>query len=50
MGGLDSPFALYFVNEFGVGTVILDGPIRGEFHFDKASDIARIDTTWRETA
>ena len=27
-----------------------DDLIRGEFHFDKASHIARIDTTWHETA
>jgi lincosamide nucleotidyltransferase len=44
-----APVELYFVNEFGVGTAIFDGLIRGEFHFDKASDIPKIDESWKDT-
>jgi lincosamide nucleotidyltransferase B/F len=44
-----APVELYFVNEYGNGTAIFEGLIRGEFHFDKASDIERIDESWKET-
>ncbi len=44
-----APVELYFVNEFGNGTAIFENLIRGEFHFDKASDIAGIDESLRET-
>ncbi|HEX5501507.1 MAG TPA: nucleotidyltransferase domain-containing protein [Thermomicrobiales bacterium] len=44
-----APVALYFVNEFGIGTAIFDDLIRGEFHFDRASDIAKVDESWRNT-
>jgi lincosamide nucleotidyltransferase B/F len=44
-----APVELYFVNEFGVGTAIFDNMIRGEFHFDRASDIPKIDESWKET-
>src|SRR5918997_680965 len=44
-----SPVELYFVNEYGNGTAIFESLIRGEFHFDKASDIQRIDESWKET-
>ena len=44
-----APVELYFVNEFGVGTAIFDNMIRGEFHFDRASDIRKIDESWKET-
>ena len=37
-----SPVGLYFVNEYGNGTAIFDNLVRGEFHFDRASDIERI--------
>jgi lincosamide nucleotidyltransferase B/F len=37
-----SPVELYFVNEYGNGTAIFENLIRGEFHFDRASDIERI--------
>ncbi len=37
-----SPVELYFVNEYGNGTAIFENLVRGEFHFDSASDIARI--------
>lgn len=44
-----APVELYFVNEYGTGTAIFENLIRGEFHFDKASDIQKIDETWKET-
>ena len=37
-----SPVALYFVNEYGNGTAIFQNLVRGEFHFDRASDIERV--------
>jgi lincosamide nucleotidyltransferase len=37
-----SPVGLYFVNEYGNGTAIFENLVRGEFHFDRASDIDRI--------
>lgn len=37
-----SPVGLYFVNEYGNGTAIFDNLVRGEFHFDGASDIERV--------
>ena len=37
-----SPVELYFVNEHGNGTAIFDNLIRGEFHFDGASDIEMV--------
>ena len=44
-----APVALSFVNEFGIRVAIFDESlIRGEFHFDRAADIARIDAGWRE--
>jgi lincosamide nucleotidyltransferase B/F len=44
-----APVELYFINEYGNGTAIFESLIRGEFHFDKASDIERIDESWKET-
>lgn len=44
-----SPVELYFVNEYGNGTAIFDNLVRGEFHFDRASDAARIDESWKDT-
>ena len=44
-----APVALYFTNEFGVGTAIFHHLIRGEFHFDRQSDVHWIDVSWRET-
>jgi lincosamide nucleotidyltransferase B/F len=44
-----APVELYFVNEFGNGTAIFENLIRGEFHFDKASDIQSVDESWKET-
>ncbi len=43
-----SPVELYFVNEYGNGTAIFDNLVRGEFHFDRASDVASIDESWKE--
>jgi lincosamide nucleotidyltransferase B/F len=43
-----SPVALYYVNEFGNATVIFDNLVRGEFHFERASDVGLVDA-W-ETA
>lgn len=39
---------LYFTNEFGNGTAIFENLIRGEFHFDRESDIPKVET-WGET-
>ena len=44
-----APVELYFVNEYGNGTAIFESLVRGEFHFDKASDIQKIDESWKET-
>ena len=44
-----APVELYFVNEYGNGTAIFESLIRGEFHFDRASDIEGIDESWKET-
>ncbi|MDQ4127783.1 MAG: nucleotidyltransferase domain-containing protein [Actinomycetota bacterium] len=44
-----SPVELYFVNEYGNGTAIFDDLIRGEFHFDRASEISRIDESWKDS-
>jgi lincosamide nucleotidyltransferase B/F len=47
-----SPVGLYFVNEYGNGTAIFENLVRGEFHFDGASDIEMVvgesmkDTDW----
>ena len=43
-----APVALYFTNEFGNGTAIFETLIRGEFHFDKESDIPKVET-WGKT-
>ena len=42
-----APVIVYFTNEFGVGTVIFENLIRGEFHFDRAVDMAQI-PSWKE--
>jgi lincosamide nucleotidyltransferase len=43
------PVGLHFVNEFGNGTAICENLVRCEFHFDRASDIGKIDKSWRNT-
>ena len=42
-----APVAVYFTNEFGVGTAIFENLIRGEFHFDRVIDMAQI-PSWKE--
>lgn len=37
-----APVEAYFVNEFGVGTAIFANLVRGEFHFERASQIAEL--------
>lgn len=37
-----SPVELYFVNEYGNRTAIFENLVRGEFHFDSASEIEEI--------
>lgn len=44
-----APVELYFINEFGNGTAIFGNLVRGEFHFDKASDM-RLVEGWKDTA
>lgn len=45
-----SPVELYFVNEYGNGTAIFENLVRGEFHFDRASDMEEIvDESMRDT-
>jgi lincosamide nucleotidyltransferase len=38
-----APLYLYYVNEFGNGTAIFENLIRGEFHFEAASDVSLVD-------
>jgi lincosamide nucleotidyltransferase len=42
-----APVAVYFSNEFGVGTAIFENLVRGEFHFDRATDMTHI-RSWKE--
>ena len=44
-----APVEIYFVNEFGNGTAIFSNLVRGEFHFDKVSDM-RLVEGWKDTA
>jgi lincosamide nucleotidyltransferase len=44
-----APVEMYFINEFGNGTAIFSNLVRGEFHFDKASDM-RLVQGWEDTA
>jgi lincosamide nucleotidyltransferase len=44
-----APLGLYYVNEFGNGTAIFENLIRGEFHFEAASEEGLVDaweTAW----
>ncbi len=38
-----APLELYYVNEFGNGTAIFENLVRGEFHFEAASDVGLVD-------
>lgn len=42
-----APVALYFINEYGVGTAIFESLVRGEFHFDPASSMPEV-RAWEE--
>jgi len=42
-----APVAAYFTNEFGVGTAIFENLVRGEFHFERATEMGRI-RSWKE--
>lgn len=39
-----APLDLYYVNEFGNGTAIFENLVRGEFHFEAASNVGLVDT------
>jgi lincosamide nucleotidyltransferase B/F len=41
--GRIAPLELYYVNEFGSGTAIFENLVRGEFHFEAASDVCLVD-------
>jgi lincosamide nucleotidyltransferase B/F len=38
-----APLYLYYVNEFGNATAIFENLVRGEFHFEAASDVGLVD-------
>src|SRR5215207_6047203 len=38
-----APLYLYYVNEYGTGTAIFENLVRGEFHFEAASDVSLVD-------
>jgi lincosamide nucleotidyltransferase B/F len=41
--GQIAPLALYYVNEYGNGTAIFENLVRGEFHFEAASNVGLVD-------
>ncbi|MDQ5826894.1 MAG: nucleotidyltransferase domain-containing protein [Chloroflexota bacterium] len=44
-----APLDLYYINEFGNGTAIFENLVRGEFHFEAASNVGLVDaweTAW----
>ena len=44
-----APLELYYVNEFGNGSAIFENLVRGEFHFEAASNVGLVDaweTAW----
>ena len=41
--GQIAPIELYYVNEFGNGTAIFENLVRGEFHFEAASNVGLVD-------
>jgi lincosamide nucleotidyltransferase B/F len=43
-----APVELYYVNEFANGTAVFENLVRGEFHFEKTSDIDLVDA-WQST-
>jgi lincosamide nucleotidyltransferase len=44
-----APVALYLTNEFGTGTAIFENLVRGEFHFERAEEMAQI-RAWKQEA
>jgi lincosamide nucleotidyltransferase B/F len=42
--GQIAPLELYYVNEFGNGTAIFENLVRGEFHFEAASNVELVDS------
>jgi lincosamide nucleotidyltransferase B/F len=38
-----APLELYYVNEYGNGTAIFENLVRGEFHFEAASNIGLVE-------
>jgi lincosamide nucleotidyltransferase B/F len=47
--GQIAPLDLYYINEFGNGTAVFEDLIRGEFHFEAASNVGLVDaweTAW----
>jgi lincosamide nucleotidyltransferase B/F len=42
--GRIAPLYLYYVNEFGNGTAIFENLVRGEFHFEAASEVDLVGT------
>ena len=38
-----APLELYYVNEFGNGTAIFENLVRGEFHFEAASNMGLVE-------
>jgi lincosamide nucleotidyltransferase B/F len=41
--GQIAPLDLYYINEFGNGTAIFENLVRGEFHFEAASNVGLVD-------
>src|ERR671921_2436320 len=41
--GQIAPLELYYLNEFGNGTAIFENLVRGEFHFEAASNVGLVD-------
>jgi lincosamide nucleotidyltransferase B/F len=42
--GQIAPLELYYINEFGNGTAIFENLVRGEFHFEAASNVGLVDS------
>src|ERR687893_2171917 len=38
-----APVELYYVNEFGNGTAVFEDVVRGEFHFEAASNVGLVE-------
>jgi lincosamide nucleotidyltransferase len=44
-----APVSLYLTNEFGTGVAIFENLVRGEFHFERAEDMAQVRAWKQET-